>query len=431
MNVRRVAKPQQAENGQKIRKHRPDYLIVLCMGLLMMFGLVIIYSIGPQRANVLNNAYVGANYSDAYFVVKQAVSLVLAFGFFLLATYIPIGVFKKLSGIILLTALGACLMLFLLGNLVHVESIAQCSLGACRWFNLGPLGGFQPAEFLKIALLLYLAVFLGTKLRKGDINDWSETLGPVLGVVGVAMLFVIVIQRDMGTGLAILVMAAAMLFSAGLSYKNIGKVGLLGLAVLLVLVVSAPHRMQRVTTFFAGDSSTVDDAGAYHISHAKMAIGSGGVFGVGIGNSVEATGYLPEAINDSVFAIIGEMFGFIGLVGVLLIFAWLLSRLLLVSDHLPDRTDSLIVIGVFGWLGAHVFLNVGAMIGLIPLTGITLPLLSFGGTSMIFMAAALGLAFQLSHYTTFSSKIGNNETQSSQRRRGVGRTRYTSGRRSS
>jgi cell division protein FtsW len=194
------------------------------------------------------------------------------------------------------------------------------------------------------------------------------------------------------------------------------------------MVAIAPHRMDRIMTFIKGDSSSAsidknDDN--YHIEHAKLAIGTGGVFGVGIGNSVQATGYLPEAINDSVFAIIGETFGFVGLMIILALFAALLMRLLKIMDHLEDARLQLVVAGAFGWLAAHVMLNVASMIGLVPLTGITLPLLSFGGTSMLFISAALGVVFQLSRYTVYSASLKevNNENFSS--RRGVGRSRYS------
>ena len=206
--------------------------------------------------------------------------------------------------------------------------------------------------------------------------------------------------------------------------------GLLAIGALFIII--APHRVARIATFLSGDTTASVEAEDrnYHINHAKIAIGSGGIFGVGIGNSVQATGYLPEAINDSVFAIMGETFGFVGLVAVLLLFGALLLRLLKVADHLMDMRLKLIVAGVFGWVGSHVILNVAAMTGIFPLTGITLPLLSFGGTSMIFIGGALGLAFQLSRYTVFGSKLRDNENEkNSVSGRGVGRPRYTSRRR--
>ncbi len=218
-----------------------------------------------------------------------------------------------------------------------------------------------------------------------------------------------------------------MLFVAGIN-KKIMAIAFGGLlAAGLIMVVTAPHRVARVATFLQGDNTSTEDEGAYHIQHAKIAIGSGGFWGVGIGNSVQATGYVPEAINDSVFAILGETFGFVGLVALIAVFVALLMRLLRLMDHLVDIHLKLLAAGVFGWFGAHVILNIAAMIGIFPLTGITLPLLSFGGTSMLFMAAALGLMFQLSRFTIHTSRLKEaNKDEDSSSRRGVRRTRHSS-----
>lgn len=412
-----------------VRRHKPDYQIALYMGLLMMLGLIVMYAIGPQRANVLNNSYGTDYYGSTYFFVKQTISLAMALFAFVIAALIPYQLLQKNAGKILAAGFIACAVLFLFGNLIHIEAITQCSLGACRWFSLGPLGSLQPAELLKFGILLFAAGFLGTRAQQGLINDKTQTLYPLGIIVLIAMVVVIGVQKDMGTGIALVAILTAMLLMAGLKLRMWLAIG--GLLALLgvIFIIIAPHRLERITTFFSGDSSSVEDAGAYHIAHAKIAIGSGGLTGVGIGNSVQATGYLPEAINDSVFAIMGETFGFVGLVAILALFTALLLRLLKVADHLVDIRLKLLVAGVFGWLGAHVIMNVGAMIGIIPLTGITLPLLSFGGTSMVFIAAALGLCFQLSRYTAFGSKLkGTNEYESSYSRRGVGRSRH-SGRR--
>jgi len=295
---------------------------------------------------------------------------------------------------------------------------------------LGPLGSVQPSELLKFGLLAFTAGFLGMRARQGLVNDLHRTLIPLGALVFVAVFFVIGLQKDMGTGIAMLSILGAMMMVSGVS-KKVGAV-LLGCTVLLgiVMVIVAPHRIERVMTFLAGDNgvSATVDASNYHIIHAKIAIGSGGLFGVGIGNSVQATGYLPEAINDSVFAIMGETFGFIGLTVILVLFTALLLRLLKLVDHLPDLWMKYAVAGVFGWLGSHVILNVAAMIGVFPLTGITLPLLSFGGTSMIFIAGALGLAFQLSRYTIHGSVNKEDEYENLGSRRGVRRPRYAGSR---
>jgi cell division protein FtsW len=158
-----------------------------------------------------------------------------------------------------------------------------------------------------------------------------------------------------------------------------------------------------------------------------LAIGTGGLAGVGIGNSVQATGYLPESINDSVFAIMGETFGFLGLFLILVVFATMLTRMLKVAEGTSDNENRLIVVGVFAWTLAQVVVNIMAMTSLIPVTGITLPLLSYGGTSMVFLAYAIGLVLQISCYT--SREATHNEDISSRGR--LGGTHYTSRRRSS
>lgn len=417
-----LATPMQSMTSS-VRRHRPDYYIVLYMGLLMLCGLVVIYSIGPQRANVLNNS-TGSNYSDNYFFIKQAISLLLALLAFGFMAMMPYTLIARNGGKLLLAGLIACALLAIAGW-AHL-GIAQESLGATRWFNLGVFGSLQPAEFLKFGILVFVAGFLGTKAQQGKVNDLHGTLIPLGVVTAVAMLFVIVIQKDLGTGMALISIIATMLLIAGVSKK----VGLMILAgVLLVgigLIATTPNRLNRIDTYFMGDSSSTSNASSYQIENAKMAIGSGGVWGLGIGNSVQATGYLPEAINDSVFAIMGETFGFVGLVAILALFGALLMRLLKIMDRLVDMRLKLLIAGVFGWFGAHVILNIASMIGIFPLTGITLPLLSFGGTSMIFITAALGLVFQLSRYTVHSSKLKEGSYEDSSSRRGVGRTRHSS-----
>ena len=406
-----------------VRRHRPDYLIILYMGLLMLIGLIVMYAIGPQRANVLNNAY-GSDYSSTYFFMKQLISLGFALAAFAALALIPYTWVTKHAGKLVLFALGACALLAVAGW-AHL-GIAQQSLGATRWFNLGPLGSLQPAEMLKFAILVFTAGFLGTKARQGKLNDREATLIPLAILTAVSMIFIVVIQKDFGTGVALVSIIATMLAAGGINLKNTGIILLIVAVAGAILIFSAPHRVERFLTFLKGDNtSTTSDADSYHVDQAKLAIGSGGLFGVGVGNSVQSTGYLPEAINDSVFAVMGETFGFVGLITILALFVALLMRLLKLMDHLVDIRLKLLVAGVFGWFGAHVILNVASMIGLIPLTGITLPLLSFGGTSMLFITAALGLVFQLSHYTVHPSRLKEARHEDFSSRRGIGRSRNT------
>jgi cell division protein FtsW len=408
-----------------VRRHKPDYRIILYMGLLMLLGLVVMYAIGPQRAQVLNMAY-GSKYDGIYFFAKQAMSLVMALGAFFLVAKIPITWWQAHAKRLFIIGIIASALLAI-GGAIGVGFV-QCSLGACRWFNLGPLGSIQPAEFLKFGTLLFSASFLAYRAKQGVINDLYKTLIPLGVMLVVVAIFVIGIQKDMGTGLVLLAIVGSMVLVSGVNAR-VGAI-FAGSAILMgvIMVIIAPHRIGRIATFLQGDNTTSAAAAAsnYHIVHALIAIGSGGPTGVGIGNSVQATGYLPEAINDSVFAIMGETFGFVGLVIVLLLFGALLLGLLRVADRLPGLHEKLIVVGVFGWLGAHVILNVAAMTGVFPLTGITLPLLSFGGTSMVFIAGALGLAFQLSSYTVHSTVSEGERYEDSHSRRGLGRPRYAS-----
>lgn len=409
-----------------VRRHRPDYQIALYMGLLMLIGLVVMYAIGPQRANFLNTSEGTDFYTSTYFFIKQTVSLSLAIAFFVFMSMVPYKIIDKYAAKVLIVAFAACALLVFMGNILNVEWLTLCTKGACRWFVVPGLGTIQPAEFLKFGILLFTAGFLGVRSQQGLINDVQKTLIPIGIVTALAMFFVILMQKDMGTGIALVSILATMLVVSGMRWRLLSTI-FVGLIVAgLLLIVVAPHRMDRVTTFFNGDNTSVDEKGGYHITQAKIAIGTGGVLGVGIGNSVQASGYLPESINDSVFAIMGETFGFLGLVGVLALFTALLLRLLKVTDHLVDMKLKLLVAGVFGWLGSHTILNVAAMIGIFPLTGITLPLLSFGGTSMIFIGGALGLAFQLSRYTAFGGKLEGHDKENSSSRRGVGRSRYSS-----
>jgi cell division protein FtsW len=403
----------------------------------MLFGLIIMYAIGPQRANVLNEVHNTDFYTETYFVIKQAISLVLAIAAFTLASKVPWELLKKYALRFVQIGLALCALLFIGGNVLHIDAIAVNTLGAYRWFNLGPLGTFQPAEVLKFALLIYLASFLGRRMKEGKVNDKEMTVIPVVAAAALALAIIVILQKDMGTGLALGSMVAMMLVISGMKWKILGQLALIAVIIGAMLVVFVPHRRERLVTFLSGDNAASSqhseaDDNNYHIKNAMIALGTGGFQGLGIGNSVQATGYLPEAINDSVFAIIGETFGFIGVTLIVIVFAALLLRILKISDHLPDPSMRLAVAGIFGWLAAHVILNIASMIGLVPLTGITLPLLSFGGTSMVFIAGALGLVYQLSQYTshqTVSIKEVSGENSSS--RRGVGGPRYASRRRTS
>lgn len=423
--TRRQAKTSQRETGVTApRRHRPDYQIVLYMGILVLLGLVVLYAISPARVELINQN--GSNLDQAHFMEKQLLYLAIGLTAFAFAAALPSEWWKRYTEKILYVGFGACLLLAFLGLFLNGGIIIETG-GATRWFNFG-IGSFQPAELLKFGLLLYIASFLGRRIQQGKVNSVSDTLVPLGVLLGVASLFIIVFQKDMGTGITLFGMVMAMLVVSGLKARLFAlcaaAAGVLG----VLLIFTSPHRIARVLTFM---NPSAEDASSYHINQAAIALGSGGVTGKGLGQSVQAFGYLPEAVNDSIFAILGETFGFIGLLVILVLFYLLLRRLLMIIDRVNDPTMRLIVAGVFGLIMTHVVVNVGAMTGVFPLTGVTLPFLSFGGTSLLFMMLGLGLVFHISRYTSHRIIEEKKESgdESSMRRRGVGRSRHASTRR--
>lgn len=372
-----------------MRKHKSDRLIGFITGILLIAGLVVIYAIGPMRANFLNSAY-GTDYQESDFFIHQLETVAVSVVMFVVAFKVPYEKFRKISKWVVVLGLVACAALAVLAA-VH-SSLAVCQLGACRWIGVGGLS-FQPAELLKMGLVLYLAQITAERKKEGKLET-SDFWIPLAVVGGASMFFVVILQKDLGTAAVIIAIIMAILLVSGMSWKKLGII-IAAVAVGGVLaILTSPHRMERMMTF-----TSADDSDSYHIDNALLAIGTGGFGGVGVGNTVQATGYLPESINDSVFAVMGETFGFVGLMAVVGCFTILLFRILKVVELCGEEEHGYIAVGVFAWVAAHVVVNIAAMTGLMPLTGITLPLLSYGGTSMMFISAMLGLTLQLSCYT--------------------------------
>ncbi|MBR2659232.1 FtsW/RodA/SpoVE family cell cycle protein [Candidatus Saccharibacteria bacterium] len=401
-----------------MRKHKSDRVIAILTFVLMAVGLIVIFAIGPQRVNFMNASLPDSQKmaTNAFFMA-QLKSVVVATVGFILAFKFPYEKLRQYAKWIMLAGVVCCVILA--GAAAVKAPVAMCELGGCRWINLG-VTTFQPAELLKLGLVLYLAG-LAAKWKKAGKLETRDFLQPFAIVSVVSLVFVVVLQKDLGTGIVLVMIILAILYMSGIQMKYF----LIALGILaaggVFAIVSSPHRLERMMTFSGQGSS--DET--YHIDNAKMAIGTGGLLGVGIGNSVQATGYLPESINDSVFAVMGETFGFVGLLAIIAVFFWLLSRILKVSAKL-ETERSLVTVGVFAWIATQTIVNIAAMTGLIPLTGITLPLLSYGGTSMLFVAIGLGIVCQLSCYT--GREVNRNEDISSGRR--LGGTYHTSRRRS-
>jgi cell division protein FtsW len=197
----------------------------------------------------------------------------------------------------------------------------------------------------------------------------------------------------------IVAMMVTMAFVAGLPLKRVLMIGAI-LAIGVILAISStPYRRERLASYLKPEANC--QGSGYQACQAMIAVGSGGMIGLGLGSSVQAYGYLPEAANDSIFAIYAEKFGFVGSIVLLSLFVAFFARLRSIAERTADDFGRLIVIGVLAWLSIQTLINVGAMIGLLPLKGITLPFISYGGTSVVFVAAAVGLVYQISRYTAF------------------------------
>lgn len=411
-----------------VRRHRPDYQLVLYMGILVLVGLVVLFAISPARVEMINGQG-GNNLDQAHFMQKQVLYLGAGLTAFAVAASMPLAVWKRLSGRILLLGLGVCLLLSFLGLFMDGGLILK-SGGATRWFNIGP-GTFQPAELLKFGLWLFVAAFLARRMAQGKLSSPSETLLPLALPLALAIILVVGLQKDMGTGITLVGIVASMIIVSGMKLKAVVP----GAAALLIVgglfVAMSPHRLERVATFMNPGAAGASLAQNYHINMASIAIGSGGFFGKGLGESIQAFGYLPEAVNDSIFAILGETFGFVGLIAIMSVFVALLWRIMRISEHVQDPFLRMLAAGGFGWLATHVVVNIGAMTGIFPLTGVTLPFLSFGGTSLLFTMLVLGILMQVSRYTSHQvvkqeREAGRESTYSGRR---IGRARYADTRR--
>ena len=241
-------------------------------------------------------------------------------------------------------------------------------------------------------------------LARGQASGWAS--GEILrksyqfyakffGVLGVSLFLIVVSQKDLGSAVPLGVIALTILFVAGIKIWKIMIMFAVILALGVGMILSSPHRRERLFTFTGKGDATTD----YHIENALITVGSGGLLGVGIGNNVQTAGYLPESITDSMFAVVSEMWGFVGAVAVIGLYVHLFMEILKVANTSENLYFRLVTMGVFAWLFSQVAVNISAMIALIPLTGITLPLLSKGGTSLLITCFSLGLVINISRFT--------------------------------
>lgn len=357
-----------------------DRPLLIAVFLLLAFGLVMIASAGV--------AYSKTRFDDPYFFFKKQILFGLIPG--LLAMFIIQKInyqfWKKISVLLFLASI-VCLIL------VFIPGLGIKTYGASRWLQLGPFS-FQPGEMLKFSLVLYLAAWLSGKTDK--VKDFFEGVVPFLMVVGLIS-FLLIKQPDMGTLGATVLIAIPMFFASGARLKHLALLGTGGFLALFVLIKMESYRANRLLVFLHPE---LDPRGiGYQINQALLAIGSGGIFGVGLGKSLQKFNYLPEPVGDSIFAIIGEELGFVGALALIFLFLLLASRGLRVAKNSPDIFGSLVAVGVVSWIVFQAFINIAAISGLIPLTGIPLPFISYGGTSLVFLLSAVGILLNISKYS--------------------------------
>ncbi len=371
----------QDSNGQ--RRHRPDYMLLVISLILLVVGLIVVYSISPGLA-------AQKNVSDNYYVGKQLIAVILGMIAFGVVSQTPLRWWRHIQKPLIVIA-G-------IATLIALALPVSAEYPAHRWIRFGGLS-LQSVELIKLALAVGLASFLADKIRNNAIADQNRTLKPLFMIMGVIGVVVAVLQSDFGSAGVLAVMSGSMAFVAGLPMKRIVQIGGILVIGAFLAISTSSYRRDRIATFLNPEADC-QNAG-YQACQALIAVGSGGLVGKGLSHGAQAYGYLPEAANDSIFAIMAEKFGFVGVVVLLCLFMGLFSRLVRILERAPDDFSRLVVTGVLAWLSTQALINIGAMIGLLPLKGITLPFISSGGTSIIFMLAALGLVFNISRYTTF------------------------------
>lgn len=369
-------------SAANIRRHHPDYMLVLLAIFLLVCGLVVIYAISPSIS-------VTRDISRGYFISKQFIASILGVGSFLIASRLPIDWWRRAEKPLLVAAATASVVVRIFGEEIN---------GAQRWIQIGGIS-FQVAELIKLALLIWLAGFLANRLASGSLSSFRQTIKPLLIALGVVGAVVAVLQSDLGSAAVMVAMMVAMCFLVGLPLQKLALIALVMLTLGSLAIVASDYRRERVMTFLNPERDCQNQG--YQLCESLKAIGSGGMFGRGLGKSVQAYGYLPEAANDSIFAIFAENFGFVGVTVLLGAFATLFTRIKRIMERTADTYSRLLLTGILAWFSSQVIINIGAMIGLLPLKGITLPFISTGGTSLLFVAAALGIVYQVSRTTSY------------------------------
>lgn len=363
------------------KKTTPDMILLVLTVSLLAIGLTMVYSASAIWAEY--------KFDDSFFFAKRQM-LFAAVGmiamFFIMN--IDYWTWKTWAKILIIVC-------FVLLVLVLIPGVGNVRNGSRSWIGIGAFS-IQPSEFMKLAMIAFLAKYLSE--RQKYITSFKKGLVPSLGIVFLAF-GMIMLQPDLGTGTVMVGTCIVMIFIAGAKISHFVGLGLIGVAGFVGLVLSAPYRIKRITSFL---DPWQDPLGSgFQIIQSLYAIGPGGLFGLGLGQSRQKFFYLPEPQTDFIFAILAEELGFIGGSLILLLFSLLLWRGIRIALGAPDLFGSFLAVGIIAMVAIQVMINIGVVTGLMPVTGITLPFLSYGGSSLTLMLCAIGVLLNISRYSRY------------------------------
>lgn len=357
----------------------PDYVLIFSLAILVLFGLVMLASASSNLGQ--------ARFGDSAYYLKHQLLYGFSFGLagFLLAFKVSYLWYKKFAVILLI---GTALLLFLVFSPLGFRAGA-----AERWLKIGPLV-FQPAELLKITLVIYVAAWLAG--NRDRLKSFSRGFVPLLLVI--ALLSGLLLKQPTTSITAILIAAVLiMYFASGAKLSYIVGLMLLGVLAVSLVIAVTPYRLSRVLNFL--DPQANLEGGGYHLNQARIAIGSGNLFGTGYGQSTTKINYLPEPMGDSIFAVIAEELGFVGSIFLISLFILLVWRILMLSKKVSDPFARLVLIGFGSLIALQSFMNIAAISGLIPLTGVPLPFISYGGTALAVFMTMGGIVVNISKHS--------------------------------
>lgn len=356
----------------------PDIWIILSTLCLLAIGIIMVYS-----ASAVNAFY---DFGDAFYYIKrQLIFACLGVVAMFMTMNMDYMFWKKYAKVGLIIGFVALVI-------VLIPGVGVVRGGARSWLGISSFG-IQPSELMKLVMILFLAKMLAD--RQSKITSFTKGLMPPLLLVGAAF-GLIMLQPDLGTGAVLVGASMVVIFSAGARISHLAGLAMIGVAGLVGLIIAAPYRLQRITAFL---DPWADPLGAgYQSIQSLYAIGPGGLAGLGLGMSRQKYSYLPEPQTDFIFSIIAEELGFIGGATIILLFALLMWRGMRIAITAPDSFGSLLAAGIVGIFAVQVFINIGVVIGLMPVTGITLPLISAGGSSLTLLLTAIGILLNISRY---------------------------------